>query len=251
MTNCTAVTVSATIHSIRTTTYSPGAAYLREMYDIYGSPGFLAAYNAGPRRLDDYLSNNRPLPDETRHYVAMIGPKIVGVYPSNRSPAEDYAMNALPIDIPPGHALRPRDPACQQSRWWWPCAGARSGPGGATAESRGQARSSAAAICVGAATAAAASAWPDSAIIQQAVAAEVPMHHGGAGGGQWAIQVGAYSNERQAHAALGTAREHAAASSRSPTRRCPVCTRGTRCCIARDDRTVARCGRAGVRTAVA
>ena len=24
-----------------------GAAYMREMYDIYGSPGFLAAYNAG------------------------------------------------------------------------------------------------------------------------------------------------------------------------------------------------------------
>ena len=79
-----------------------GTAYLREMYDIYGSPGFLAAYNAGPRRLDDYLSNNRSLPDETRRYVAMIGPNIVGVYPTSRSPAEDYAMNALPIDIPRG-----------------------------------------------------------------------------------------------------------------------------------------------------
>ncbi len=79
-----------------------GTAYLREMYDIYGSPGFLAAYNAGPRRLDDYLSNNRSLPDETRRYVAMIGPNIVGVYPNSRSPAEDYAMNALPIDIPRG-----------------------------------------------------------------------------------------------------------------------------------------------------
>ena len=36
-----------------------GAAYMREMYDMYGSPGFLAAYNAGPHRLDDYLSNQR------------------------------------------------------------------------------------------------------------------------------------------------------------------------------------------------
>ena len=27
-----------------------GAAFLREMHDRYGSPGFLAAYNAGPRR---------------------------------------------------------------------------------------------------------------------------------------------------------------------------------------------------------
>ena len=27
-----------------------GTAYIREMYDIYGAPGFLAAYNAGPGR---------------------------------------------------------------------------------------------------------------------------------------------------------------------------------------------------------
>ena len=30
-----------------------GAAYLREMHDRYGSPGFLAAYNAGPQRYDE------------------------------------------------------------------------------------------------------------------------------------------------------------------------------------------------------
>src|ERR1700760_4001854 len=32
----------------------------------------------------------------------MIVPNSVGVYPNVRSPAEDYAMNALPIDIPRG-----------------------------------------------------------------------------------------------------------------------------------------------------
>ena len=69
---------------------------------MYGSPGFLAAYNGGPRRLDDYLSNERPLPDETRRYVAMIAPAIAGVYPAHRSPAETYAMNQLPIEIPGG-----------------------------------------------------------------------------------------------------------------------------------------------------
>ncbi|MBV8458733.1 MAG: lytic transglycosylase domain-containing protein [Acetobacteraceae bacterium] len=79
-----------------------GAAYLRQMYDMYGYPGFLAAYNAGPHRLDDYLSNERPLPAETRRYVAMIAPNIEGIYPDRRSPAEAYAMNHLPIDIPPG-----------------------------------------------------------------------------------------------------------------------------------------------------
>ena len=79
-----------------------GTAYIREMYDIYGSPGFLAAYNAGPGRLDDYLTRSRSLPLETRRYVASIGPRIAGTSPNTRSPGEQYAMNALPVQIPDG-----------------------------------------------------------------------------------------------------------------------------------------------------
>ncbi len=79
-----------------------GTAYIREMYDIYGSPGFLAAYNAGPGRLDDYLTANRTLPEETRRYVAAIGPRIAGVEPRNPSPGQQYAMNAVPFSIPDG-----------------------------------------------------------------------------------------------------------------------------------------------------
>jgi len=79
-----------------------GVGYMREMYDMYGSPGFLAAYNAGPNRLDDYLSNQRGLPDETRRYVASIGPSLRTAAPRVRSPAEQYAMNQLPLSIPPG-----------------------------------------------------------------------------------------------------------------------------------------------------
>jgi soluble lytic murein transglycosylase-like protein len=52
-----------------------GTAYLREMYDRYGSPGFLAAYNAGPGRYEDYL-DGRPLPDETQLYLARLGPAV-------------------------------------------------------------------------------------------------------------------------------------------------------------------------------
>ena len=55
-----------------------GAAYLREMFDRYGSPGFLAAYNAGPLRYDQHLATGRPLPAETRTYVAMLSPMIGG-----------------------------------------------------------------------------------------------------------------------------------------------------------------------------
>ncbi len=38
-----------------------GAAYLREMHDRFGSPGFLAAYNAGPERYEDHLRTGRAL----------------------------------------------------------------------------------------------------------------------------------------------------------------------------------------------
>ncbi|WPO44573.1 lytic transglycosylase domain-containing protein [Tardiphaga sp. 42S5] len=50
-----------------------GAAYLHELHDRYGSPGFLAAYNAGPGRYEQYLGG-RPLPAKTRAYVATLAP---------------------------------------------------------------------------------------------------------------------------------------------------------------------------------
>ncbi|WP_137181710.1 transglycosylase SLT domain-containing protein [Roseomonas sp. AR75] len=79
-----------------------GTAYLREMYDLYGSPAFLAAYNAGPRRLEDYLWGSRGLPTETRNYVARIGPRIQGSSPTRRAPPEVYAAAELPLNIPAG-----------------------------------------------------------------------------------------------------------------------------------------------------
>jgi membrane-bound lytic murein transglycosylase B len=51
-----------------------GAAYLREMHDRYGLPGFLAAYNAGPGRYEAYRDRGRPLPPETVAYVADLLP---------------------------------------------------------------------------------------------------------------------------------------------------------------------------------
>src|SRR5580658_11098555 len=55
-----------------------GAAYLRELDDRYGAVGFLAAYNAGPARYEDHLATGRPLPAETRAYVATLVPMIAG-----------------------------------------------------------------------------------------------------------------------------------------------------------------------------
>jgi hypothetical protein len=55
-----------------------GAAYIRELHDRYGAPGFLAAYNAGPRRYENHLATGRPLPDETQAYVATLAATIGG-----------------------------------------------------------------------------------------------------------------------------------------------------------------------------
>ncbi|MDE1897160.1 MAG: transglycosylase SLT domain-containing protein, partial [Rhodospirillales bacterium] len=74
-----------------------GTAYIHEMYQVYGSPGFLAAYNAGPGRLDSFMNNNEPLPDETINYVAMIAPNIEGYYPERRSVADELALNTEPM----------------------------------------------------------------------------------------------------------------------------------------------------------
>lgn len=53
-----------------------GAAYLREMHDRFGSPGFLAAYNAGPERYEKHLATGRPLPLETQTYVTALSPLV-------------------------------------------------------------------------------------------------------------------------------------------------------------------------------
>ena len=191
-----------------------GVAYMREMYDIYGAPGFLAAYNAGPARLDDYLANNRPLPDETRRYVAMIGPNLQTARPKTPSPAESFAMNDLPIRIAPG------------LRYGRNAQFASSG-GSGRVPSRGPIVTAALPVAAAPEPVRMAAVQPEPprftpvapppppsrstfALIPSANAAEpVPFRHTGAATGQWAIQVGAYANQTQAQTALGQARDRA------------------------------------------
>jgi D-alanyl-D-alanine carboxypeptidase len=93
-----------------------GTAYLREMYDRFGAPGFLAAYNAGPNRLDQYLNNGTPLPDETVNYVASIAPFLgsqtamsgpLSVYAGQRS---RMAAQPTPTGCDPDAAYNPNGP---------------------------------------------------------------------------------------------------------------------------------------------
>lgn len=83
-----------------------GTAYIREMYEIYGSPGFLAAYNAGPARYADHLNHRRTLPLETKNYMAAISPKIAGIMPAPGG-ADALMLAALPAVPRPAVAAAP------------------------------------------------------------------------------------------------------------------------------------------------
>jgi hypothetical protein len=81
-----------------------GTAYIREMYDKYGSPGFLAAYNAGPGRMDAYLARGGALPSETVNYVASISPNLGEDSPESAAPApapRQYAAATPAPDLTP------------------------------------------------------------------------------------------------------------------------------------------------------
>lgn len=71
-----------------------GAAYLRELHDRFGLEGMLPAYNAGPRRYLQHRDEGRPLPLETRDYVARIG-----LLDGAAASAEDVRVAAVaPVD---------------------------------------------------------------------------------------------------------------------------------------------------------
>ncbi len=179
-----------------------GAAYMRELYDIYGSPGFLAAYNAGPRRLDDYLTRHRSLPAETRQYVANVGPSVVGIAPRRPSQAAQYAMLQIPVNIPPGPRRMPRP---QRT------------PVALAANSQTRHDYTREPVQMAALPAPPMQpplpAAPRPAngfhLVPRAYADTLPTQRGGPLGGNWAIQVGAFGNVQQAHAAADAARNHA------------------------------------------
>lgn len=76
-----------------------GAAYLRALLDRFGRGGFLAAYNAGPQRFEDYLAGRRPLNDETRRYLSKLAQMLpdlsISSIASRTSTADDWQAASL------------------------------------------------------------------------------------------------------------------------------------------------------------
>lgn len=95
-----------------------GTAYIRELYDRFGSPAFLAAYDAGPNRVDSYMAGRGGLPNETVNYLAAVAPRLGNDLPMS-GPLAAYADNGgaslTPDPVPHPYAKAPiarcwRDP---------------------------------------------------------------------------------------------------------------------------------------------
>ncbi len=106
-------------HALGSDPYDPranilaGAAYLRELHDRYGAPGFLAAYNAGPTRYEASRAG-RPLPAETVAYVATLRPAIDGrmqTSPVRLAAADPLAWTHAPLFTAQAERGSQTDPA--------------------------------------------------------------------------------------------------------------------------------------------
>lgn len=78
-----------------------GAGYIRELFDRYGTPGWIAAYNAGPARYEASLNGQR-LPLETRAYVASVARTIAGDGAASRivvPNVEPFAWTGAPLFV--------------------------------------------------------------------------------------------------------------------------------------------------------
>jgi hypothetical protein len=86
-----------------------GSAYLRRMYDRFGAPGFLGAYNAGPQRYAGHLSGAQTLPLETQIYIQRLAPLLDSPQISVRPiiDVERHAPSLFVARTVPGNALPP------------------------------------------------------------------------------------------------------------------------------------------------
>jgi len=76
-----------------------GAVYLRRMLDRFGAEGFLAAYNAGPRRYQAFVDGRSNLPSETVAFITRVHSRIGRnppfLSPSRAVAAVDWRMSGL------------------------------------------------------------------------------------------------------------------------------------------------------------
>ncbi|MBS0560321.1 MAG: lytic transglycosylase domain-containing protein [Proteobacteria bacterium] len=210
-----------------------GTAYIRDMAAIYGAPGFLAAYNAGPQRLDAYLYGGEPLPDETVNYVASIAPRLGADRPMT-GPLAVYAggatggwsqppvmqasytppVTAQPVEVAQAEDTDPADRAFDggglvtadaPTGVLTPRAGAAAPP---APQPQWQPQPQAPASVLGAARPPAPVAATPAVVLASAAAPAytAPARPSSVGKGDWGIQVGAFPDPTHTQAVLTAAR---------------------------------------------
>ena len=205
-----------------------GTGYINELYHRYGSPAFLAAYNAGPHTVDLYMSGQGRLPNETVNYLAAIAPQLGGPMSGPLAAYADAGGGAMPP--PRMYASRPLDcadlaydpahpchaqaapqpepvqvaeaePTAQNSVLWGATAASVAAP--APAPAPAPEPPPAMAPMPAAAYPVPARHYPRFALIASAQAEPVPMSAGGIG---WGVQVGAFADPTLARETADNAR---------------------------------------------
>lgn len=62
--------------------------YIHELYERFGSPDFLGAYNCGPQCMENHRSRGAPLPGYARTYMAAITPHLNDPVPPSSLPVQ-------------------------------------------------------------------------------------------------------------------------------------------------------------------
>jgi hypothetical protein len=84
------------------------AEYLGELRKQFGNLGLAAAaYNAGPKRVQDWLAKRGPMSTETRNYVRLITGRPLETWAAGRPPSfDDIAVETFRCHEVPKHAAR-------------------------------------------------------------------------------------------------------------------------------------------------
>lgn len=100
--------------------------FLAELVGQFGNLGLAAAaYNAGPKRVQDWIAKRARLPAETRHYVRTITGRVAEAWAATRakmeqvglaSPAGCPAIARNEVSVPSAEDIRPNDARASQAQ---------------------------------------------------------------------------------------------------------------------------------------
>ncbi|MFT9257013.1 MAG: transglycosylase SLT domain-containing protein [Acetobacter sp.] len=92
-----------------------GSGYIRELYDRFGSPDFLAAYSCGPQCMANYRAGSGSLPGYARSYLAAVSPHLNDPVPAVTEPGPDTTPMTTPVRVVADSTPAPPEDATAQA----------------------------------------------------------------------------------------------------------------------------------------